>query len=834
MACCGLGVVLTASAGCGVGLPRLVRKGQLDKARAQAARARVEPTGRRARALAAALAADGEVQRARAVLLRDFRKGADLASLRAAAALELEQGWDGSAALHLARLDVLDGTALRGDRQACALFERRAAAALEVGDGALAWRDVARVDRLCPDEGARRRGLRARVIAAERANRPGIRAGRVQGVMADDVTLQTRAQTPEALVARLRAEARGELGPVMLTDHELRAALAGRGWGWLEPAVRALPSGWAAYVRLRVGGVIPLPDPQLPAVSGVAASELARGLSPQDVDLGRVAAAQARGELPAGALWRAFWRAEDPSSAELVLSLGAVGGPPAEVAAASTPSADAVGRPAMGGASDLDDVLVWAILRDRSGDMDAALHAVREALRRAFAAGDPRAWPRTRAVTWRALADGAPLRALAVLDVADGPDTLPLREAIAAALALGEAACGAESACLDPASRGSVTRVMGGSWVARAWAGLRQVGAYAVAPGPMGCPAELGPEQPVGRALRRRGPGRGAAVRAAVEGDVLLACRARWLAAVLARHPVEAQSLARVWEVEPALGWSQHLAAAAVAWAAGWAPRARAHARAAAESAPDPGAAWAQVVRLAEARGDGDMVLEALRSGARPEPWSEPAHRRWVLGTLRHGAQAADPTPAAQAAWARAVAEYVRGGGEDTAWARRERLVAQVLAAPWCSPQAAGRLRDALVPPDARSQHGRAHARLLARSRGEPAAAPGRPDPFVSNDTYWQVALEGVIGGRAGPSRTRGLIAAVVTAPPVGRVRAARALLDAMGRDRRARQRIAERLIAQPAAVTPEGRRVPALVDLPRELAWLAPELAPVEKGDRP
>ncbi len=297
----GAALVVLCTAGCALGLPRLVARGRFDEARTRAARARREPTGRSARARARALVAGGHVERARAVLLRDFRRQADLRSLEAAARLELDQGWDGSAALHLARLDTLDGAALRGDGRACALFERRAIAAVEIGDGALAWRDLARVDRLCPDAGPRRRALRARVIAAERALRPGARATHAQMLPGDGDGLVPRAATPQAVVAMLQREARGELGPVIVPDEALRMALAGRDWDWLAGAVQALAPGWAAYVRLRLGRVVSVPAPEVPAVSGVAAPDLARGLTPRDLDLGRVAAAQARGAVPVGA-----------------------------------------------------------------------------------------------------------------------------------------------------------------------------------------------------------------------------------------------------------------------------------------------------------------------------------------------------------------------------------------------------------------------------------------------------------------------------------------------------------------------------------------------------
>ncbi|WP_434415411.1 hypothetical protein [Nannocystis pusilla] len=104
----------TGTVACHSRLPRLSEQGRHEEVVARAGQARILPRGKAARAWARSLVALGRADEARAVLLRDFRKHAELPSLVALADLEATEGLTGLAAAHYARAASLETDPLAG------------------------------------------------------------------------------------------------------------------------------------------------------------------------------------------------------------------------------------------------------------------------------------------------------------------------------------------------------------------------------------------------------------------------------------------------------------------------------------------------------------------------------------------------------------------------------------------------------------------------------------------------------------------------------------------------------------------------------------------------
>ena len=193
---------LFACAGCGQQLVRLEAEGRHDEVIARAQAARWPLRHEAARAYAAALHATGKSERARDVLLRDFRRGGDLVSLVALADLELELGLDGIAAVHYTRAAALERKVLKGRASVCDLFERRASAFVEIGDGQSALDDLERVQALCA-----RAPAAATVASAQRLARAQVDARVSQRKCDDDECVVARASERVAKIEGALAHA---------------------------------------------------------------------------------------------------------------------------------------------------------------------------------------------------------------------------------------------------------------------------------------------------------------------------------------------------------------------------------------------------------------------------------------------------------------------------------------------------------------------------------------------------------------------------------------------------------------------------------------------------
>ncbi|WP_224195060.1 hypothetical protein [Nannocystis pusilla] len=342
----------TGSPACHSRLPRLSEQGRHEEVVARAGRARILPRGKAARAWARSLVALGRADEARAVLLRDFRKHAELPSLIALADLEATEGRLGLAAAHYARAASLETDPLAGRRDVCELFRRRAARFFAEGEALAADLDLRRVAMICPrgkkttDEAQWRadRALHEQVVAAAKIQARAQRTlGGCEGERCRPPTLDARAQAlaqaleqaraagPAALreaAVRLRvqlepsdvaellaAELRGELGLDLVDLDELRGWIGESAAADVVAAADSRVSALARdYVRLRLAQLGP--GYELPGDDAArsTASTVIRLLDAADDDPGAAAMG-----------WRVFVLLGDLPSAEMALT-GSLGG----------------------------------------------------------------------------------------------------------------------------------------------------------------------------------------------------------------------------------------------------------------------------------------------------------------------------------------------------------------------------------------------------------------------------------------------------------------------------------------------------------------------------
>lgn len=519
-----LGLIVLAP-GCHAGLPRMTARGQHAEVAERAAKARRPPRGKAARAWATSLVALGRSAEARAVLLRDFRRTAEVASLVALADLESKEGLRGVAAAHYARAASLGVDTLRGRADVCELLRVRAERFLAQGEAQAADLDMRRVTILCPagksPEAAQRastdRALHLKITAAAkaqvRAQRTlvGCEDGKCRAVAAAqevarlDAALKTaRDQGLAALRAAavrlgvqlsardvadlLAAELRGELGLDIVTHDEVRAWIGEAEPAAIQAATSALRPVEETYVRLRLSQLGP--GYELPGNDAArsTANLVVKLLELFDADPGAAVMS-----------WRVFVLVGDLPSAELALTQSLGGAARASERPAVAPPLGKPGPQAPGpadrpvkpvsedswqpaqtrvpvpslwsarrpvDAATLPKLLLLARLRVLGGHDDQALAIAAYALAEAHARGLPNAEALTAAEARRALAAGQPWAALALASVVPGAATRDVALAAGASLALQRAACG--KACGsgdDPRDRVAVRQVFGEAWL---------------------------------------------------------------------------------------------------------------------------------------------------------------------------------------------------------------------------------------------------------------------------------------------------------------------------------------------------------------------------------
>lgn len=693
----GRGLALTTLAvtlGCGGALVRLEQRGDYDAVVERAFAKRWPPRRKAARALASALVHRGDPERARDVLLGDYRRGGQLHSLVALANLERRLGRDGLAAAHYAKVVAGDRTLLRDRADVCALFDERAASWIGVGEGTAALDDLDRVELLCggSDGELRRRGedlLRAEIRRRTAAVKPPAAHEDAAPLVAESApSVSARRQTslgtsasraPADALEILLADLRGEAGARLVDDDELRL------WfGDLEPAalrkdVAALPAAEASYLRLRIDRVLGRPP------EGKPASASQRGLW---VDRASVASAVVR--------WRLLAYVGDLVAAEQDL---VARWRPSTTPRPTGSTSDTVApvdrhwslRVAID-ARNRSDLMVFARLRDAADDIDLGIELRRRAAREADAPAVARGVvidEATHALGW-----GRAWIALAITDALDSADVEPIRNAAATAIVLGEALCGGPCA-EDAADLAAIERTLGAPWIEQTRPRLRSWALDRAETPPVAgaCPALAevlapGARTPLARAVERYGGddpvGVGRALVAAIEADPTLGCASRFAVPLLLTHQART-SAARLADFmalgTPPPAESSLFTHTALALLGGQAVRAEQLAIAAA-AAGDAPVVWRRVARMAHAVGARDVEVLALREALLHTPRldDEALRRALVVSSLVDAARTWGPgqTVAGREATRRILDERLAEVPPERRWSEREALLAGV------------------------------------------------------------------------------------------------------------------------------------------------------------
>jgi hypothetical protein len=849
----GIAVVLLGLwlAACGQRLVELERQGRHDEVIARAQRARWPPRRAAARAYASALHAKGQSEHARDVLLRDFRRG-DLHSLVALADLELGLGRDGIAAVHYARAAALDRKSLQGRKQVCNLFERRAIAFVELGDGEAALDDLERVQALCGRAPARAAIVRAQdtaktQVAARVAQskcddarcvsaRAHERSAAIEGQLAHAGSPRELRRTaarlsaslaPEQVVQLVLADARGELGSAFVDDDEVRSWIGATPGDALRERLSALPSGEQALARLRLERVL---GPGEGAPSASTTQRL--------VWLDR--ALVMHGAVP----WRVLAYAEDLGGVELGLASAWRPAAPATGGSTVTVGEHWVAR-TVPTAENLPALLLVARLRAAAGEHDLALQLARSVAVRADAAGVPGTSTVVAREAARALAWGMPWTALALADAIPRAELDAVRAAAATGVLLAAAVCAGP--CPDDEDRGLVERVMGAPWLAAMEPRLREL-ALARArnlAATDGCPtlAELlAPDAggALARALadlreRPDAPGVDAALVAAIESDPAIACSGRLVVPlVAARAPVlGAGRLAEMLAHGPETRASDVLSVqAGLALVANEPARAEALAIAAGATARDPARRWRELAEVARATDVRDVEMLALREMVLLQPdRDEPAARReLVVHAVRDVVRSwgAGETPAGREASQRHVTDWIDEAAAAQRWGRRERLVASVAGREWLRDPHRETIAELLVPtgPE-RTLHRVAAARLgLAERTADEAAwspsalawlvehkrvavPPAVVETLADVERIEEARVAFALHARDWGVRRRIAVGLAAYGTAAARVRAAAALREMTADVPAARRELELLLLDAPAALEPSGGDAP-------------------------
>lgn len=693
--------------GCNAALVRLETRGRHDDVIAKAADRNRPPRRAGARALASALVAVGDVERARDVLLGDFRRGGQLASLVQLADLELELGRDGVAAVHYVRVASIDRTVLRGRRDVCALLDTRAAAWIGLGEGGAALDDLDTRAKLCGEADARQRKRAENQLRGYLAKRhePAPCGPECQR-SADDESSgaihgaidRARVAGPEALrelaareqltldaadvIALLMADLRGAAGSRLVDDDELAGWIGGADVETFLPGLRAASQIEGAYLRLRLERVLGrTPD-------GGAASPSQRMVW---LDRASVVEGAVRwrllayaGDLVAAeqdivARWRPTATSERPSS-----------GPREDVVRPTAVHWSLRVRPTVANHREL---LTFARLRDASDDRDLALELQRNVLRELATAKAPEARDALRVEVIHALGWGRPWLALALADVGGTADIEPLRQAAATGILLGEVSC--EGPCEEERpDLDAIGRTLGEPWIAAQRAKLRELalGHAQQRPRAGACPGldevlAPGADSPLSRALARAREssdiGVPRALVAAIESDATLVCGARLALPLLVERDAKV-SASRLADglVHGTLSAAESRTMHAVLALLARQPALAEQLGIAAAAVGDPRESWRTIARYARRTGSRNVEVYALRElllhSARFE--DDAVRRELVAHSIVDGARAWGPrdTPAGRESVTYIVEEHLARLPAAQRWAERDAVFTAV------------------------------------------------------------------------------------------------------------------------------------------------------------
>ena len=723
--------------GCNLALVRLEERNAHDEVIARASERARPPRRGGARALASALVATGDPERARDVLLGDYRRGGQLASLVQLADLERAMGRDGVAASHYARVAALDRGVLAGRRDVCTLLDTRAAAWVALAEGAAALDDLDMVVGLCgrDDPGLRRRASAQLATRLERTRRPptcsgdcsaptpasalepAIERARAEGPAALR-TLAMRERIvlpPDDVLALLLADIRGQAGVRLVDDDELRAWLGDVDVEALSALVRALPIPEGSYVRLRIERVLGRAPDGGPATPSQRALWLDRASVVEGAVRWRLLAYA--GELTSAehdlvARWRGKPTAEPAGSGLEIVRSPRHWALRAEVTAASH-----------------RELLTFARLRDAAEDRDLGLELRREVLRAAAVAGIDGATAALRDEIDAALGWGRPWIALALAEVGTTADLEPWRRAAASGILLAEASC--EGPCeADAADVAAIGRVLGEAWVDGQRAALRDLafGRPRSRPPAGACPAldeVLAPqaESPLAIALDRARTGDEVGLArvlvAAIEADPSLVCAARLAMPLLVGRDaaVSAARLSDFLSHGPALDVGPALTVQATLALLGRQSTRAEHFAIAAAAAGDPRAAWRELARFARRLDARDLEVLSLRELLlqTPDYADQMVRRELVARTVVDGARAwgARDTPAGRESVVATVDEHLARLHPSQRWAERQAVI-----------DAIERLDDDAAVMEVIGRTALASA-STARGQGDPMWSPG-------------------------------------------------------------------------------------------------------------
>lgn len=690
------------AASCNLALVRLEERDAHGEVIARATDRARPPRRAGARAFASALVATGDPERARDVLLGDFRRGGQLASLVQLADLERTLGRDGVAASHYARVAALDLDVLAGRRDVCTLLGARAAAWVALDEGAAALDDLDMVVRLCgrDDAGLRRRASTQLTARLERARRPpvctgdctaptptttlepAIAAARDEGAAAlRALAMRERIVLPaDDVLALLLADVRGGAGARLVDDDELRAWLGDVEPEALAPAVRALPVPEGSYARLRLERVLGRSPDGGPATPSQRALWLDRASVIEGV-----------------VRWRLLAYAGELTSAEHDLVARWRGKPAAEPTGGGL---EIVQSPRHWSlrlevtAVNYRDLLTFARLRDAADDRDLALELRREVLRATATAGIEGATAALREEVDAALGWGRPWIALALADVGATADVDPWRRAAASGILLAEASC--EGPCeADAADVAAIDRVLGEGWVEGRRATLRDLafGRARVRAAAGACPGldeVLAPQaqSPLARALARARTGDDVGLArvlvTAIESDPTIVCAARLVMPLLVGRDaaVSAARLSDFLTHGPALDVGPALTVQATLALLGRQATRAEHYAIAAAAAGAPRPAWRELARFARRLDARDLEVLSLRELLLHTPGyaNQAVRRELVARTVIDGARAWGPrdTPAGRESVVSAVDEHLDRLHPAQRWAESEAVLAAI------------------------------------------------------------------------------------------------------------------------------------------------------------
>jgi hypothetical protein len=802
----GLALAVGILGGC-ASLPDLAEDERWEEIVARASARKRPPKGKAARAYAQALERLGRGEEARAVLVLDHRRGGDVRSLLALAALERRLGLSGAAAVHYSRAIDLDIQLTKTDPEACRLMRERAATFAAQGAGRAAEDDLRRADLVCvapadpadPSDRARMGDLRQRVdaaaqaeaealVRATRCSAPGCRERAAADRVADvhDAITKAAGEGPLALRAAaheldvalsaeqiatlLRADLHAELGMAIVGDDEVRAWVGGQPWSELAPTLMTQDPATSAYAQLRLGVVVG----DLPIAPR-------RAGAPAEADVWSAHAIEEAGD----AAWRVLAWQGDLGSAELALGArwrpaapkteGAAPTPPATAPPEIAPEVPGVDAPMHWSArvdpdaAALPALLAVARLRHAAGRHDDALSITRYVLARAGTGRDV-ADEAAAEAAWH-LAWGRPWQALAVATAVRGPATDHAAAAAASAILLTRAFCGGP--CHEDEDLDVATRVMGEAWIesqrgeldARAMTGERpparskasaQDGADTRC---AGLAELLAPDAKgfVPEALRAAARDLDseetlALYARAFESDVTLACDSRWVmplwAAVEGGTSADAvlERLAHGTQVEA----PRTLAARArLGMIAGRSREAEQSAVAAGAASIEPRALWIDLMRFADATGRRDLELFAGREALlHTEALHDRELRRALLVERLHDLdrESADlTTPAGREGFGARLNEHFGELSPAQRWAEREAIAERLADEPWVDDDIRGTLQRLLWPSQELLD---AHPIGRRRLAADPGVAA--PPPYdAAALSLWSM------GGKPVPASTR-------------------------------------------------------------------------------